>query len=60
MRTRGACGDSAPVVTDQHDNTNTVAALYVIRFLMTEAQVNKRADVLSANQLGMPAHSARE
>ena len=26
---------------------------------MTEAQVNKRADVLSANQRGMPAHSAR-
>ena len=28
MRTRGACGDCAPVVTDQHDNTNTVAALW--------------------------------
>jgi len=60
MRTRGACGDCAPVVTDQHDNTNTVAALYVIRFLMTEAQVNKRADVLRANQLGMPPHPQRE
>jgi len=27
---------------------------------MTEAQVNKRADVLRANQLGMPPHPQRE